>query len=138
MTLIVNISLWDWKLGLQREVLLHSQGSVCCEVTSERHSCLTLPYGIESLDCKGKVCCIIKWWHVFESRVRDTHMFNSCFWGWKLGLQREGCSVILGMHAMQSWVGEYRCCSKAPYGIGSLDSRGKVRCILKGTFAVES
>ena len=58
--LVFNSSLWDWQQGFHRERLLSSQGNVCCEATSGRHSFLPAPYGTGCLDLRGKGCCLVK------------------------------------------------------------------------------
>ena len=73
---MLNSSLWGWELGLQRDGLLHSQGMVCCGVTSEGHSFLTAPYGVGSVDFRGMVCCMVKGRDAVEPRARDTQLYQ--------------------------------------------------------------
>ena len=89
-----NNSLWDWKLGLQREGLLYSQGEVCCGLTSKRHSFLTTPYGVGSLDFRGKVCCIVKGRFAVESRVRDTHALTTPYAIGSLDFRGKVCCIV--------------------------------------------
>ena len=70
-TLIFNSFLWEWKSGMQRERELYYIEMASCVVMGGRHSCLTTPYGIGSLDCRG------------PSATEYPK------WDWEPGLQRE-------------------------------------------------
>ena len=63
---------WDWDNGLQREETLCYIDIANCVVMGGRHSFLTAPCGIGSLDCRGKERCITMRSQAVLSRVGDT------------------------------------------------------------------
>ena len=123
-----------YDIVLQREGLLCKWGKVCCWVTVERHSVLTTPYGIRSLDFRWKVCCITKGILAVEAWVRDTH-FEQLLMGLGAWTSEGRFAVYLrgGLLLSHEW-GALMLTTY--YGIGSLDFRGEVCCIVKGRFGV--
>ena len=112
-----------------------------CVVMGGRHSFLTTPYGIGSLDCRGKETCITIRSLAVLSWVGDTHFLTAPYgigsldcrgpyaieypkWDWEPGVQRAS-RMCLNENAICVVLGGRRSFLTAPYGIGSLDCRGQ-------------
>ena len=90
-----------------------------CVVMGGRHSFLTTPYGIGSLDCRGKERCITMRSQAVLSRVGDT-LFKQ---------------LLMGLGA---WTAEGSKRLNTLNGIGIMDCRGKETCITMRSQAVLS
>ena len=64
-------------------------------------------------------------------------MLSNSLWDWELGLQREGCCKVMGLHAVKSLVGECRCVNNSLWG-WELGPQREGRCIKMGLRVVKT